>query len=439
MSVATVERSQDRPAEAVARVVGLVAEFDSVDAIKAAAARVRDAGYTRFDAHTPFPVHGIDACIGIRPTRLPILVFACGALGCLTGILLTWWTNATSFENFSGVPTFLQGYNYNISGKPAWSFPANIPPIFELTILFSALAAVFGMLVLNNLPLFHQPVLAISRFARVTSDRFFISIDASDPRFRIADTQKLLESAGAHGVETVRELPGSDAPPAFLKHVNLVAALLAIIPLALIWMARNNKSDKPRIHIIQDMDNQERFKYQQATALFADGRASRPRVAGAVARGDNQEDSHYWHGLVNGDYATTFPTHDPRIRISEEFIRRGQQRFEVYCAPCHGYDGRGTGAVNARAVELANANGAGPGGAWVTAQDLHDADRKARPVGNLFNTITNGVRTMPSYGDQIPVEDRWAIVAYVKALQRSTSGTLDDLPADQRSEMLQRK
>lgn len=431
MSIATsVQTQEPRGGASTGRVVGMIAEFTDVDAIKAAARKVRDAGYTQWDTHTPFPVHGIDGAMGIQPTKLPVMVFAMGLTGCLVGIGLTWWTNATWHGDYSWVPTFLQGYQYNISGKPAWSFPANIPVIFELTVLFASLTAVFGMFAMNNLPLFHNPIFSVARFARVTNDRFFLSIDATDPKFRTADTQKFLESLHPAHVETYHEQPGTSDLPAAFKWAGIVSICVALIPLSVIFMARNSKSTQPRIHLIQDMDNQEKFKAQSALSVFADGRSNRPRVAGALARGDLHEDSHYWQGLVNGDYATTFPTQNPSIKLTDEFVKRGQQRFNIYCAPCHGFDGRGNGAVAVRAAEL--------GGAWVPPSDLTDDERKTRPVGHLYNTITNGIRNMPPYADQIPENDRWAIVAYVKAIQRSTMGKLEELPPQQREELQRR-
>lgn len=428
MSTATtVEQVQAHSIATEGRVVGVLAEFDTVDQIKSAARKVRDAGYVQWDTHTPFPVHGIERAMGIQTTKLPYLVMAMGMTGCATGIFLTWWTNAAWHADFLFMPNFLRPYQYLISGKPDWSFPANIPVIFELTVLFASLTAVFGMLVRNNLPLFHNPIFTVPRFARVTSDKFFLSIDANDPKFRTADSTKFLESLGSRSVEAYREQPGSSELPAAFKYVGLVATLIALIPLTIVFMARDSRSSQPRIHLIQDMDNQEKFKAQSALDVFADGRSNRPRIEGALARGDLHEDRHYWEGLVNGDYASTFPTQNPAIKLTEEFILRGQQRFNVYCTPCHGYDGHGNGAVNARAVEL--------GGGWVPANDLHDAERKSRVVGHIFNTITNGIRTMPAYGDQIPENDRWAIVAYVKALQRSTMGKLEDLNPQQRTEL----
>ncbi|MFQ5807387.1 MAG: quinol:electron acceptor oxidoreductase subunit ActD [Phycisphaerae bacterium] len=419
------------------KLCALLAEFDSPDALKAAATRVRGAGFTRWDAHTPFPVHGIDECMGTRPTKLPWLVFACGFIGCLTALLLQWWTNAAGPDEFGFVPTFLQGYPFLVSGKPYFSLPANIPVIFELTVLFAALGAGLGMFVFNNLPRYHNPIFASRRFHRVTTDAFFIRIDAADPLFDAAETRKLLEALGPAGIEPVLEIPDSARTPRVFMRTGLIAGCAALVPLAVIAMARGSKSEQPRIHIVHDMDNQEKYQPQQALPLFADGRAMR-LPAGAsplnplgttVARGELRDDDHFYRGYRGDDVEDrfeTFPTHRPEVDLSEAFIRRGQQRFNIYCAPCHGRDGSGQGMVNNRAAEL---------GPWVPASNLHDDQVRARSVGHLFNTISNGIRTMPAYGEQIPEADRWAIVAYIRALQRSTQATLDELPKEVRDEL----
>ncbi len=188
------------------RLVGLVAEFDDVTAVTEAAAKVRDAGYSIWDVHSPFPIHGIDTAMGTKPTILPWLVMGAGLTGCLFGIVMTWWINAVELmppEPFNWVN--LQGYQYLISGKPLWSIPANIPVIFECTVLFSALTAVFGMLLLNKLPMLYNPLFKLKNFRRVTDDRFFLVIDAGDPKFDEGRTLELLKSTKPLTVETLED------------------------------------------------------------------------------------------------------------------------------------------------------------------------------------------------------------------------------------------
>ncbi|MFI5379159.1 MAG: DUF3341 domain-containing protein [Tepidisphaerales bacterium] len=174
------------------KVVAILAEFQNVDSILRAAREVRKAGYTRFDVHSPFPIHGIDAAMGIRPTILPWLVLLAGLAGLVGAILMQWWMNA-------------RDYPFMISGKPFFSLPAFVPIIFECTVLCASYTAVFGMLMLNRLPMLYNPMFKIERFRRVTSDRFFLAIDATDPKFQQAATSQLLQQLGADAVEVVED------------------------------------------------------------------------------------------------------------------------------------------------------------------------------------------------------------------------------------------
>lgn len=182
------DHGEDGPPELVA----LMAEFTDVTSVVKAAQRVRDAGFTRWDVHTPFPIHGIDKHMGFKPTILPWLVLGGGLAGLFGGLGLVWYTNA--FD-----------YQFLISGKPVFSLQANIPVIFETTVLASALTAVFGMLGLNKLPTLYNPLLRSERFRNVTRDRFYVVIEAEDPKFDEAGTAQMLSGLGATVVERVED------------------------------------------------------------------------------------------------------------------------------------------------------------------------------------------------------------------------------------------
>jgi hypothetical protein len=171
---------------------GLLAEYSDVDGILGAARKVRAAGYKIWDVHSPFPIHGIDSVIGIRPTILPWIILCGGLSGLSGGLALQWFCNAYD-------------YPFPISGKPFFSLPANIPIIFECTVLFSALTAVFVMFGLNRLPLLYNPLFKSKRFKRVTNDKFFIWIAASDAKFDEKKTADFLASIGAEFVERIED------------------------------------------------------------------------------------------------------------------------------------------------------------------------------------------------------------------------------------------
>jgi mono/diheme cytochrome c family protein len=205
----------------------------------------------------------------------------------------------------------------------------------------------------------------------------------------------------------------------------MILLALALIPPALIARVRAVNSRLPRIQLVQDMGVQPKFQAQQANPMFVDGRAMRPKVAGTVARGDDElrEDAHYYTGTVDGAWSDAFPAQAP---LSMELMRRGQERFNIYCAPCHGTAGYGDGMIHRRGMQLQNSGINGT--TWVPATDLHSEAVLEMPLGQLYHTIANGARNMPPYGHLIPVHDRWAIVAYIRALQRSQNARPEDAP-----------
>ena len=224
--------------------------------------------------------------------------------------------------------------------------------------------------------------------------------------------------------------------PKSIIYILLVMTILAMIPPAIIARSRAVPNDRRRIHFIQDMDNQPKFRAQHAAqSLFADGRAMRPPVQNTVSRGRLGDDEHYNRGVVRDQagqvaWATTFPS---QVTVDMNLMRRGQEEFNIYCRPCHGDSGYGDGIVNKRANELmmTGVNGT----TWVQPKNLHEPLIREQPPGQIFNTITHGIRTMGPYESQISVQDRWAVVAYVKALQRSQHAKIEDLPPDQRENL----
>ncbi len=195
----TPQSSTQRPDDEVGRLYGLLAEFETPAAIYAAAERVRDAGYRWWDCHTPFPVHGLDRAMGIRPTILPWLVLGAGATGAMIGFILQWFTNATSFDLWAFV--WVRGYEFLVSGKPLLSGPVYPIVMFELTILLAAVGCVIMMFGLNKLPMLYHPCFKSERFRRASDDRFFIVIEARDPKFYRNKTEEFLDSLGATAVE----------------------------------------------------------------------------------------------------------------------------------------------------------------------------------------------------------------------------------------------
>ncbi|MBL8685565.1 MAG: DUF3341 domain-containing protein [Myxococcales bacterium] len=170
----------------------LLAEFDSTAKIFHAAEKVRDAGFTRWDVHTPFPIHGMDGAMGLPDSRLGWIVAAMALTGFCSALGMIYYMNVVD-------------YPLIIGGKPPWSIPSVAPVAFELTILFSAFGAVFGMFGINRLPRHHHPIFFSQRFERATDDRFFVSIEVDDPKYDEKKTRKLLEDAHATHIEVIEE------------------------------------------------------------------------------------------------------------------------------------------------------------------------------------------------------------------------------------------
>lgn len=211
--------------------------------------------------------------------------------------------------------------------------------------------------------------------------------------------------------------------PRWIVYVGLIAVVGSWLPFALVARARAVRSDQTRVQIMQDMGKQAKYTPQAMNTAFADNRAMRPEVPGTVARGQLRDDDHFYRGKVNGDWARELP-----VPVTESLVRRGQERFTIYCSPCHGLNGAGTGAVHQRAVKLGEPK-------WVPPTSLVSDQVRDRPNGHIFNTITNGIRNMAPYGPQISVEDRWAIVSYIRALQLSRNTDVETVPPDVRDSL----
>lgn len=440
-------------ADAEKKVHGVVAEYTDVDSLLTACRRIRDAGYKKTDAFTPFPVHGIDEALGIKPTVLPWIALAAGLTGTCIALTMQVWMNGID-------------YQYIISGKPYISLPAFIPVAFELTILLASFGTFFGMWALNGLPRFSNPIFTNPRFDRATDDTFFLYIDAKDGQFNQSGVEKLLADAGGQQVTTVVDDDTPTVIPKFLLTAIVTGIALSFIPLLVVAKMRVTKSGSPRFHIFFDMDFSPAKDAQQVSSLFADNRAMRPDVPGTVSRGEFKGNLDYLTGIdmekltsldapraqalvaayaqedepvAAAEAATAAEDKTPwlaenPLEVSLEVLERGQQQFGIYCMTCHGLDGRGNGLVNRRAQQILAP-------AWVPPSNMHDPtyyeDKYAD--GKLFSTITNGVRKMSGYAAQIKPSDRWAIVAYIRALQKSQNASMDLVPEGDQADVAEQK
>lgn len=203
-----------------------------------------------------------------------------------------------------------------------------------------------------------------------------------------------------------------------MRYVYLVTFFIVVLGVGVLGF-RGSTFTKPPIEIFPDMDRQPRYDPQARSEFFADRRTDRPLPAGVVARGELRADPGLNQGRTSdGQWVRGYPE---GLTIDRAFLARGRERYDIYCAPCHGGLGDGRGIVSQYG--------------WGTPANFHSDLFRQMPEGEIFNTITHGKNTMFPYADKLTPEERWAVVAYVRALQRAFNARIEDVPAAHRAEL----
>ncbi|MCK5571789.1 MAG: DUF3341 domain-containing protein [Bacteroidetes bacterium] len=371
---------------------GITALFDTPDGMIHAAENVSGAGYSRFDVNTPYPVHGMDAAMKLKPSRVGFFALAFGFLGVFSVIGFMSWVT-------------LVEYPLVIGGKPFWSWPAFVPIAFEVTVLLAAVMSVISMIVVYfKFPNVSHPLHDTSYMKRVSSDRFGICVQADDPQFSETRVRNLLKELGGTDIEAVHfETTDSEVEqklfdPRFLGVLLLTAVAVAgftyfAFNVALYW--------EP----FSWMSEQDRLNAQQRSTQFPDGVGMRPPVQGSVARGFLP-----YAFAGQADSAGTYLLNS--LLPTEDVLRRGKKRYLTFCSPCHDNFGRGGSRLQ---------------GQFPNPPTLHSDKARDWPDGNLYHVITEGQNVMPGYASQIDRADRWAIVHYVRVLQRAHNPKESDM------------
>jgi mono/diheme cytochrome c family protein len=369
----------------------VTALFDTPDGIIHAAREVREAGYTKFDVHSPYPVHGMSDAMGLSDSKLGFVTLAAGMLGAV-GIF--------------GFITWVFTYNYPnvIGGKPYFSWPAFVPITFEITVLASVLITV-GTLVAFFLkfPNNAHPLHDTKYMKSVSSDKFGISIQSNDPIFDEEEVTEMLEAIPGAVVEAVyydeEELKVSwkTFSPRFL----LVLAAVAVVVSGATYFSMNIMLFWPPFNWMSD---QNKFKPQSTTEQYSDGRMMRPAVEGTVARGFMPYPYHGNPTAAGKNLVNPLPA-------SKEVIELGRKKFLIYCSPCHGNFAKGDSRLR---------------GQFPSPPTLHSDKVRNWPDGNIYHVITEGQNIMPSYAAQVSREERWAIVHYIRTLQRAFNAKESD-------------
>jgi hypothetical protein len=176
----------------IMKVEGVLARFENTGELLAAAKKIREAGYREFDCHSPFPIHGMDAAMGLKRSPVGWIAGLGGFVGTSAGLALQWWTSSVA-------------YPVVISGKPFFSYQAYLPVSFALGVLFAAISALAAMLALNRLPRLFHPVFYSDKFTRASDDGFFVSIESADPLFDVEQTKAFLKSIGGKDLEVLKQ------------------------------------------------------------------------------------------------------------------------------------------------------------------------------------------------------------------------------------------
>ena len=370
----------------------LTALFDTPDEIIHAAEEASKAGYMRFDINTQYPVHGMDRAMRLKPSRLGIFALVFGLLGAFSAVgFMTWVT--------------LVDYPLVIGGKPFWSWPAFVPVAFELTVLLASVLSVITMIVLYfRFPNNAHPLHDTSYMKHVSSDKFGISVQADDPKFNEREVREFLRKVGGKDITPVyfdlEELDHGQKlfDPKFMG----VLAVTAIVVSAVTYIIFNKVL---YMEPFTWMSTQEKLKAQNPSSLFIDGIGMRPPVVGTVARGflpyafkGKPDDAGKY--LVN----PLLPTKD--------ILERGKSRYLTFCSPCHGNLGRGDSRLQ---------------GQFPNPPTLISDKIRNWPDGSIFHVITEGQNIMPSYSSQVSRDDRWAIVHYLRVLERAQNPKESDL------------
>ncbi len=420
----------DKAAPGLAGVAGL---FDDAESLLRAAERVRDAGFRRWDCHTPFPVHGLERAMGTRPSPVPSLAIAAGFAGLAAAVLLT-----------GGISALV--YPLHVGGKSLFSWPAFVPVWFELFVLFAALAALGSLLLLGRLGRWSSPLHDAGVMKEITSRRFALVMDAGDPAFSEASARALLEAAGCRDIRPLAEggpaaapPPVEDAPAAGMKPIparilsllrrveprwspglfkaavgGAVAAAF-LVPLALVAT--------PFLEFFNDMAAQPKGRAQMTYGRTFDEagdgwEVERPPAEGTLPRGivpypfadagNSIEDAR----AVGQRWTNPLP-------YTMENLKRGRKVFNVFCAACHGSRGEGDGPV------------IGPG-RFPAPPSLNAEQARGLSDGAVYHIISRGTGKMPSYALMIDPGERWQAAMYVRALQRAMNPRPEDLEGEER-------
>ncbi|MCX6154772.1 MAG: DUF3341 domain-containing protein [Candidatus Kapabacteria bacterium] len=366
--------------------------FDTPDAIIQAAESVQKAGYKKFDVNTPYPVHGMDNAMKLKPSTLGYFAFIIGIFGAIMAVAGMGYLTGVDYPNVMG-------------GKPFFALPAFIPITFEVTVLSASVATVVIMIAFFfKLPNNSHPVHNTEYMKNVSDDKFGVLVEAKDAMFDAAKVEDLFRSLGAsriipiyYDLEDIRTV-GNIFRPKFV----LFLAIVVFVSAGLTYGVLNRLLFIPPFTW---MVYQPRVNAQQKSNMFADGSGMRNPVDGTVARG--------WM-----PYRYSGKPDEAGLNLVNPLIPNthtldlGKKNFDVYCSPCHGYLAKGDSRLR---------------GQFPNPPTLHSDKVRNWTDGRIYAVITDGQNSMPSYSRLVSPSDRWAVILYIRELQRALNAKQEDL------------
>ena len=372
-------------------IYGVTALFDSPNNLVKAVKSVNEEGYKKYDVHTSYPIHGMPKAMKLKPSKLAYFALAFGLTGTTIAFLFITWTMSID-------------YKLVIGGKPFFALPAFIPVIFEVTVLLASIGTVLTMLLyFFKFPNNKHPLHDTEYMQKVSGDGFGICIEAKDNNFDEEKVKAFLSKIGGSKVTSIFydavELNHKNRvfEPKFIGFLILVFIMIS----GATYFSLNKLIYMPPFTWMHD---QNRLDAQESSVMFGDGFGMRQPVDGTVAR--NQMPYQY---LGHPELAVNLV--NPSAPTKENF-ELGKKKFDIYCSPCHGYFGKGDGRLNNQ---------------FITPPSLQSEKIRSWKDGQIFHVITEGQNSMPSYAKQILPEERWAIVDYVRVIQRAMNAKEEDI------------
>jgi mono/diheme cytochrome c family protein len=366
----------------------LAALFKTPDEIINAAKKTTEAGYKKFDTNTPYPLHGMDRAMGMGQSKIGFVTLFFGLSGATFIFLFMWWCYAAS-------------YNIVVGGKPFLAIPAFIPITFETTVLFAAISTVVGMIaVYFKLPNNSHPLHDTEYMKAVSADKYGLVIEVEDEKFNKTEVTEFLNELGAYKIESIY-FPEEEKHRMFEPKFIVFLIFVALATSGMTYVTLNKLM---YITPFDWMDKQDKLSAQDGSNIFANGEGMRPPVDGTIARGYMP---YPYEGQTNPAQVLSNPTIP-----TKQVLDLGKRKFLTFCSPCHGNFGDGNSRLQ---------------GQFPNGPTLHSDKIINYPDGMIYHIITNGQNAMPSYARQVTRDERWAIVDYIRVLQRAQNAKESDL------------